>query len=158
MNNEHHHPQQRLRTMARWLKTWPAIGLMLALALLLAFYAVVASGAKRAEQQRLQDSQRSQAFSRCDNLPVVQRRECQAHVIATPAQAPQRAAAPLVQVAGLPPLPGTPGSSPGHARRPLRFLIRGLETARRVRYSRPHSPITSGLRPRIKERADGEAR
>ena len=103
MNNEHHHPQRRLRTMARWLKTWPAVALMLALALLLAFYAVVASGAKRAEQQRLQDSQRSQALSRCDALPVAQRRECQAHVIATPAQAPQRAPARLVEVAEMRP-------------------------------------------------------
>jgi hypothetical protein len=79
-----------LRPIARVVKTWPVIALLLAIALLLSFYAVVSAGAKRAEQQRLQDSQRAQAFSHCNALPITERRECQANVIATPTQTAQR--------------------------------------------------------------------
>jgi hypothetical protein len=94
--------RSRLRAMLRVAKTWPAIALMLAFALLLAFYAVVSAGAKRAEQQRLQDSQRAQAFWRCNALPVEQQRECQANVIGTATRAAQRPVRAL-QVADLRP-------------------------------------------------------
>jgi len=92
-----------LRAMLRVGKTWPAIALMLALALLVSFYAVVSAAAKRAEQQRLQDAQRAQALWRCNGLPVERRRECQANVIATPTQAAQRQPARPVRVADVRP-------------------------------------------------------
>jgi hypothetical protein len=95
--------RRHLRAMGRAAKTWPVIVLLLALALLLAFYAVVSAGAKRAEQQRLQDSQRAQAFWRCNALPITQQRECQAGVISTPAHATQRQQARPVRVADVRP-------------------------------------------------------
>jgi len=95
--------RRHLRTMLRVAKTWPAIALMLALALLLSFYAVVATGAKRAEQQRLQESQRAQAFWRCNALPVTQQRECQANVIASPTRAAQPRQVQPLQIAEMRP-------------------------------------------------------
>jgi hypothetical protein len=94
--------RSRLRALLRVAKTWPAIALMLALALLLSFYAVVSAGAKRAEQQRLQDSHRAQAFWRCNALPAEQQRECQANVIGSPTRDAQRPVRTL-QVAGVRP-------------------------------------------------------
>ena len=92
-----------LRAMLRIIKTWPAIALLLVLVLLLSFYAVVSAGAKRAEQQRLQDSHRAQALWRCNALPVEQQRECQANVIASPARAAQRLPARPMRVADMRP-------------------------------------------------------
>lgn len=110
---EHYHSQpvqqhlellgERLRPIGRWLKTWQALALMLAFALLLSFYAVVSAVAKRAEQHRLLESQRAQAFWRCNALPVTQRRECQANVISASTQTAQeqRQGAKVMQVADL---------------------------------------------------------
>jgi len=95
--------RRHLRPMLRTAMTWPAIALMLALALLLSFYAVISAGGKRAEQLRLQESQRAQAFWRCNALPVTQQRECQANVIATPARTAQRQKAQPMHVADLRP-------------------------------------------------------
>ena len=88
---------ERLRPLGGWLKTWSALALMLAFALLFSFYAAVSAVAKRAEQQRLLDSQRAQAYWRCDALPGAQRRECQANVISASAtqRAPREGAKPV---------------------------------------------------------------
>ena len=95
--------RRHLRSMFWTATTWPAIALMFALALLLSFFAVVSEGGKRAEQLRLQESQRAQAFWRCNALPVTQQRECQANVIATPARTAQRQKAQPMHVADLRP-------------------------------------------------------
>ena len=62
---------------ARSKRIWAALGIAIALGLLLAFYGVVTTVAKRAEQQKAQDTRQAQVFWRCIELPdAEQRRAC----------------------------------------------------------------------------------
>jgi hypothetical protein len=71
------HVRAGIAAQARSRRIWAAVGIIIALALLLGFYGVVTAVAKRAELQKAQATQQAQVFWRCIELPdAEQRRAC----------------------------------------------------------------------------------